>query len=93
MSGPWFITPQAVRDYLRIRGWVDDELNFQRGLEDLIDIAKEMAASGKQGKLTSRCYLSYRTGRKYGRMVLVVSPVPDYEGDLPQLVAVTRSRN
>jgi hypothetical protein len=31
MSGPWYITPQAVRDYLQIRGWADDVENFATG--------------------------------------------------------------
>jgi hypothetical protein len=89
MRGPWYITPSAVRDYLRIRGW--SEPDFERGHADLLKIAEEIAASGKQPAMLDNGFLRYRTGRAHGRMGLVVSPVPRVEGDLPQLVAVTRS--
>ena len=89
MKVPWYITPSAIRDYLRIRGWADAE--FERGRNDLIPIAEEVAASGKQPSILDNGLLRYRTGRAHGRMGLVVSPVPRVEGDLPQLVAVTRS--
>jgi hypothetical protein len=92
MSGPWYIPPQAVRDYLAICGLVNSEDNFQRLQAELMDIAKEVVASGKEGVITDSGYLRYRTGRKYGRMTLIVSPVPQVEGDLPQLVGVARSR-
>jgi hypothetical protein len=47
-------------------------------------------AGGREGKPEGE-YLRYRTGRAHGRMGLVVSTVPRREGDLPQLVGVTRS--
>ena len=91
MRGPWFITPNAIRDYLRIRGWVDDEANVETARNDLIKCAREIVASGKRGVLTEQGYLRYRTGRARGRMQLIVSPVPRVEGELPQLVGVARS--
>ncbi len=89
MRGPWYITPSAVHDYLRIRGW--SESDYERGLADLIEIAAEVIAERKQPAEMDNGYLRYRTGRAHGRMGLVVSPVPRVEGDLPQLIAVTRS--
>lgn len=91
MRGPWYITPQAVRDYLRIRGWLDNEISFETAQNDLIEIAREIVASGKEGTLTESGLLRYRTGRARGRMQLIVSTTPQREGELPQLVAVTRS--
>jgi hypothetical protein len=90
MRGPWYITPAAIADYLRIRGWSDAE--YERGLNDLLAIAQEIAASGKQPSETDSGHLRYRTGRAHGRMGLVVAHTPRMEGDLPQLIAVTRSR-
>lgn len=89
MKGPWYITPSAVRDYLRIRGW--SESDYERGVNDLCKIAEEIATNGKQPAFLDNGLLRYRTGRAHGRMGLVVSTTPHTEGDLPQLVAVTRS--
>lgn len=93
MLGPWYITPSAARDYMRIRGWQEDAANYEQAIGDLIKIAKEIVATGKAGTPTGSGHLSYRTGRAHGRMGLVVSSVPRVEGDLPQLIAVTRSRH
>jgi UDP-glucose 4-epimerase len=89
MSGPWYITPAAVRDYLHIRGWAEEQ--FESAQDNLIDLAKEMVAGGKQPVIDAKECLRYRTGRVHGRMTLVVSTVPRFEGDLPQLIAVNRS--
>ncbi|HEX7313271.1 MAG TPA: hypothetical protein VF297_05095 [Pyrinomonadaceae bacterium] len=89
MIGPWFITPSAVRDYLRIRGW--SESDYERGLADLIEISTEVVAEGKQPTEIGDGRLRYRTGRARGRMGLVINEYPQQEGDLPQLLAVIRS--
>ena len=89
MKGPWYITPSAVRDYLRIRGW--PESDYERGLADLIEIAAEMIDERKQPIELDNGYIRYRTGRAHGRMGLVVNEYPQREGELPQLLAVTRS--
>ena len=89
MKGPWYITPSAVRDYLRIRNW--SESDYERGLSDLIEISKEVVGEGKQPAELPTGHLRYRTGRARGRMGLVVNEYPQREGDLPQLIAVTRS--
>lgn len=90
MKGPWYITPSAIRDYLCIRGW--SESDYERGLADLIEIAAEVLAERKQPAELDNGYLRYRTGRSRGRMGLVVNEYPQREGELPQLIAVTRSR-
>jgi hypothetical protein len=89
MKSPWYITPSAVRDYLWIRG--RSESDFERGLSDLIEIAKEVVAERRRPAELGDGRLRYRTGRARGRMGLVVNEYPQREGDLPQLIAVTRS--
>jgi hypothetical protein len=91
MKGPWYISVKAARDYIRIRRWADTEETIERATNDLIAIAREIAASGKRPEILDGGLIRYRTGRAHGRMGLVISTVPRHEGDLPQLVGVTRS--
>lgn len=93
--GPWYISAAAVRQYQAIRGWpvVEDGPAWDRAERELIDAAREMAASGKSGTPTESGAVSYRTGRRWGRIYLIVSYADRAEGDLPQLVAVLPSHD
>lgn len=88
MTGPWFITPAAVLDYLAILGWPDTEANYLRARDDLLAMARLTLASSRQPVLLDSGALRYR-GPGPERLTLVVVPAPRQEGDLPQLVSVT----
>lgn len=89
----WYITVEAVRQYMRIQGYVGstDGPIFDRAaieLEDLCDQAelkKEWAHDGKPRQLWQvRAMVGdYRT-----RLELTVAMEPRPEGPLPQLVRV-----
>lgn len=88
-TGPWYISAAAVRDYLALRGRlvVDDGPAFDHASDELVRIAAETVASGRQPTPTDTGALRYR-GPKPLRLRLIVTRGRRAEGDLPQLVAV-----
>lgn len=90
--GPWYITAQAVRDYVRIAGLGDpaDEAVFDAAEDALMAIAEATAASGRVPARLDTGALRYR-GPKPLRLNLIVTTDPRPEGPLPQLVRVMPS--
>lgn len=88
IKGDWYITMKAVEDYCALRGWdsEDDEL-FVRAEDELLEIAATAHLVMRQ----DNGLLQYRTGRKYGRIRLLVSDTPRPEGEKNQVVAVLPS--
>lgn len=87
--GPWYVSARAVRDYLELRGrpLVEDGPEWDWAEDELMRIAAETVASGRQPREMDSGALRYR-GPKPLRLGLVVMPAPREEGDLPQLVRV-----
>lgn len=88
VRGQWYITAKAVRDYIRIRRWTDTEDSFARAEDDIIDMIKSAHFVALQDNGLER----WRTGRRHGRLTLLVSIEIRKEGDLPQLVEITSVR-
>lgn len=89
VQGPWYITVKAVQDYLRIKRKpvTSDGPEFERAERELIAMA--IRAHAQDPKTTASGMLQYR-GPKPAKLSLTVNPEPRAEGDLPQLVGVSR---
>lgn len=87
VHGPWYITMQAVESYLRILGWPEDDDHWLRAEAQLVQMARETVASGREPRPTASGILRYR-GPRPRRLGLVVSTAPHPDGPLPQLVDV-----
>lgn len=91
ITGPWYITVRAVRDYLALCGRPDvtDGPEFDRATAELTAIAIALAAKGPTSQQETSGALVYREGRPR-RWRYTVQPVPREEGSAPQLVRVSR---
>lgn len=89
IHGPWYISVAAVQGYLRATGKQPstDGPDFERAELALIDIAREVVASGKEGKEMDSGVQQFRGPRPL-RLRLRVSYERRGEGDLPQLIEV-----
>lgn len=84
--GPWYITIAAMEQYLLLRG-----VNPDRATGDLLAMAEDTLASGREPVRTASGLLQYR-GPRPERLSLTVNPTPRAEGNLPQLVGVSGQR-
>lgn len=82
-SGPWFITPTAVRQWAELRG-----IYPEQALGELIRICCD-AAERKSPHRSASGLLVYRVRRPLD-VQLIVTDEDLAEGELPQLVAVRR---
>ena len=90
ITGPWYISARAVRDYLALMGRevVDDGPIFDRAAKELSAIATQLAAKGPTVTEQDSGALVYREGRPR-RWRYTVQPAPREEGGAPQLVRVS----
>lgn len=88
IKGPWYISAQAVRDLLGIKGLrvADDGPEFDRAELELIELAERVVADRKEPKPMGGL-LMYRGPRPL-RLRLIVSESERAEGSHPQLVGV-----
>lgn len=88
-SGPWYISARAVREYAALArlGNPDDPAVWDRAERELIAMARETVASGRQPRRMRSGALRYRGPRPL-RLTLIVVDAPRPEGPLPQLVRV-----
>ena len=89
MTGPWYISVRAVRDYLAIQRCPDvtDGPVFERAEEELIAMTTETATSGREPRPMESGAMIYKGPRPL-RLRFVVVSAPREEGDRPQLVNV-----
>ncbi len=89
ITGPWYVTVTAVREYLEIKGLNrDDEgSDFATAEQELTEMACKIVESGKAGRDLDSGAIQYRGGRPL-RLRLTVNPAPRREGGKPQLVRV-----
>ena len=87
--GPWYISARAVKEYAALArlGDANDPAIWDRAESELIAMARETAASGREPRPMRSGALRYRGPRPL-RLTLIVTPGPRPEGDLPQLVRV-----
>lgn len=83
MTCPWYITHRAVEDYCELHGWPDDDEHFDRGENELLELAERAHHVRDQDN-----GLQLWRGPTPGRLRLLVSTAKRPEGDLPQLVRV-----
>lgn len=91
IEGPWYITGEAVRDYLALRGKpaVTSGPLFDLTVLELRAIAIALDAKGPTVDEQDSGALVYREGRPR-RWRYTVQPSPNEHGDKPQLVRVSR---
>jgi hypothetical protein len=91
LTGPWYITASAIRDYLRIVGEepVSGGEPYERAARELQAIAQATVDSPREPVETDSGALRYR-GPKPLRLQLLVMP-SHVEARLPQLVRVLPS--
>lgn len=97
MTGPWYITVAAAREFLAICGLPDETEGplFDRAERELAALAEEVVAKKAVAKKVSVSgtvqYQAKATIRgKIVRLELYVRPDPRPEGPAPQLVRVRR---